>query len=136
MTLANCDCRCNSPIRAFIASVIIGVVAAFLQITGVITIAPVFLWVALGIAIVYLAVLILATALANRTDACACLCNILFVLLIGILGTILFALVLLAVGIVAASVVSALLVGLLLFFFTLMITGSASLVSCLSGCGD
>lgn len=130
----NCNCKCPCTIAALIASVVLGVVTAFLQITGIITVAPVFLWVTFGIAIVYLGVLVIATALARRTERCDCLCSGLDTILAGILGTILFSVVLLAVGIVATSILSAILVGVLLFFFTLTVTGSACLVRSFSGC--
>lgn len=54
MSLFSCDSKCNCTIAAIIVSAIVGVVTAFLQITGVITVAPVFLWVVFGIAVVYL----------------------------------------------------------------------------------
>ena len=136
MSLCNCNHKCNSVIAALIASLIVGVVTAFLQITAVITVAPVFLWVVFGIAIVYLGVLIVAAALARRGEQCPCMCSLLNTVLIGILGTILFALILLAVGIIATSAISAILIGLLLFFFTLTLTSSACFVRCLVNCGD
>lgn len=103
-------------------------VTAFLQITDVITVVPVFLWVVFGIAVAYLGILVVSSALARRTERCDCLCSELNTLLAGILGSVLFAVVLLAVGIVATSILSAILVGLLLFFFTLTLTGTACLV--------
>lgn len=136
MSLMNCNCRCRCTIFAAIASAIIGVLAAFFQITGLITITPVFLWVAFGIAIVYLGVLVIASALAERAEQCACACSALSGILYGILGTILFALILLAFGVVATSVITAILVGLLLFFFSLMLTNTACLVRRLSDCGN
>lgn len=132
----NCNCRCTCTVAALIASVILGVVTAFLQITGVITVAPVFLWVVFGIAVVYLGIATLAAALTRRSERSDCLCASLNTLLAGILGTVLFAIVLLAVGIVATSILSAILVGILLFFFALTITGSACLVKQLIGCDD
>ena len=135
MSLISCSSRCRCTVAAIIVSAILGVLTAFFQITGVITVAPVFLWVVFGIAVGYLAVLVVATALARRTEQCGCICELLNTLLIGILGSILFAVVLLAVGIVATSVVSAILVGLLLFFFSLTLTASACFVRCLSDCG-
>lgn len=54
MPLCNCSCRCSCTAVALIVSAILGVLAAFLQITGVITVTTAFLWVALGIAVVYL----------------------------------------------------------------------------------
>lgn len=134
MSNFGCHCKCSCQLAAVIASVVIGVVTAFLQITGVITVAPVFLWVALGIAVVYLGVLVVAAALSGREEATGCLCAALNTLLIGILGTVLFALVLLAVGIVATSILSAILVGILLFFFSLTLTSSACLVRSLADC--
>lgn len=136
MALFNCNSKCNCTLAAVVISVIVGVIAAFLQITGVITVAPVFLWVAFGIAVVYLGVLVVATAVARRTDQCSCKCDTLDALLVGILGTIAFAVVLLAVGIVATSIISAILVGLLLLFLTLTLTSSACFVRCTADCGN
>ena len=133
------DCSCNPGIScataALIISVIVGVVAAFLQILGVITVGTAFLWVTLGIAVVYLAGLVAASALSRRTERPSCACGVLNTLLVGILGTVLLSLVLLAVGIVATSVLSAIGVGLLLFFLTLIITASTCYVRCEADCG-
>lgn len=130
----NCSCRCNCPVVAIIASIILGVVAAFLQITGVITVTPAFLWAVLGIAIGYLAVLVVATAAARNETRQACLCDSLLVLLAGILGSVLFSVILLAVGIVATSVASAILVGLLVLSFFLTVLASACFVRYLANC--
>lgn len=140
MAILSCGCRPNCTVWALIISAVLGVLAAFLQITGVITVAAVFLWVVFAIAVVYLGSLLAAEALARPTESRACQCSGLETLLAGILGTILLAVVLLAVvllavGIVATSVVSAILVGLLVFFFSLTLGASACYVRCLSGCG-
>lgn len=129
-----CTFKCSCSAAALIAGVILGVLAAFLQITAVITVTPAFLWVAFGIAVVYLAVLVAAAAGTRTTGQYCCRCPVLNTLLFGILGTILFAVVLLAVGIVATSVVSAVLVGLLILFLTLTLAASACFVRCLSNC--
>lgn len=129
-----CSCRCNCTLAAIVASVVLGVVAAFLQIAGVFTATVVFAWVALGVAVVYLGLVLLSTALA-RADGSACKCAALNALLVGILGTALVSLVLLAVGIVATSVVSALLVGLLVAFLALILASTACLVRNLADCG-
>lgn len=136
MALFSCTCRRDCTLLAVVASLILGVVGAFLQITGVITVTPAFLWVALGIGVVYLAVLLVSTALARRTEGRSCHCRSLEAILTGILGTILFAVVLLAVGVVATSVVSAILVGVLVASLTLAFAGSACLVKCLADCDD
>ena len=133
MTFCSCGCRRSCALAAVVASAILGVVAAFLQISGTITVTPAFLWVVLGIAVVYLGVLVVATAL-RRGERQACLCSALSVVLAGILGSALFAVVLLAVGIVATSVLSAVLVGLTVAGLALTVTGSACLVRCLADC--
>ena len=136
MSMLNCGCRCNCTLWAVIASIFVGIITAFLQITGVITVGDAFLWVVLGVAVVYLAVLIVATAINRGENDCICLCSVIASLLVGILGSALFAVVLLAVGITATSVLSAILVGLLLVFFALVLSSSACLVKCLADCGD
>lgn len=137
MSLITCNCssRCSCTLAAVVASVVIGVLTAFFQITGAITVTPVFLWVVFGIAVVYLGILLAAAAQARRAEPSSCLCASLNAVLVGILGSILLAVVLLAFGIAATSVVSAILVGLLLFSFTLALVSSACLVRCLADCG-
>ena len=130
----NCNCRNYCPILAVLAAIILGIVAAFLQITGAITVTPAFLWVVLGIAVVYLGVLIVSSTRCCADNHRSCLCDSLGALLAGILGSALFSVVLLAVGVVATSIVSAILVGLLVGFFFLTLTASACLVRCLLGC--
>ncbi len=119
---------------AIIASAIVGVVTAFLQITAVITVTPVFLWVVFGIAVAYLAVTLLATALTRRGTVAPCLCAALWAQLIGLLGSILLSVILLAVGFAATSIVGAIFLGILLFFFALALTSTACYVRCLANC--
>ena len=134
MSMFNCDCRCNCSLFAVIASLFIGIITAFLQITAVIAVGNAFLWVVLGIAVVYLAVLLVAATLNGDKDKCGCICSVINSVLVGILGSSLFAVILLAVGITATSVVSAILVGLLLFFLSLTLTSSACFVKCFADC--
>ena len=128
-----CRYKCSCTLLALIASLVIGIIGAFLQITAVITITPVILWVLFGIAVALLGLLALSTALESGRS-CQESCAILNTLLIGALGTVLFSAVLLLVGIVATSVVSAILVGLVLFFFSLALTTLACYIRCLAGC--
>ena len=130
MPTCNCNFRCSCLLFAVIASVILGVVAAFLQITGAIAVTPAFLWVVLGVAIGYLGIL-LATAGEGDAGCCAAVSAT----LAGSLGAALFAVVLLAVGVTAGSVVSAILVGLLVLFASLTVAGTACFVRCVTGCG-
>ena len=134
MTLCNCKCSCS--IISAIAALILGVVAAFLQITGTITVTTTFLWVLAGVAVGYLGLLLLASAIQQQCSHCSCLCASLETLLIGALGSILFAAILLAVGIVATSVISAILVGLLIASFVLLVTGTVCVIRNLFACGN
>ena len=132
--MCNCNCRFNCTLFAVISAAILGVIAAFLQISGVITVSVAFLWVALGIGVVYLAGLLATSVLRRGSVAPNCLCRALDALLAGVLGTILLSLVLLAVGIVATSVLSAVLVGVLVFFLWLAVASAACYIRCAADC--
>lgn len=136
MSFLNCNySRSNNCVlAALIISIVIGIITAFLQITAAITVTPVFLLVAAGIAVVYLGVLLAVFALGRNTERRSCLCAALNAVLLGILSTLLFAGILLAFGIVATSVITAILVGLLTASFSLTLTGSACLVRCRAAC--
>ena len=134
MTLCNCKCSCS--IFSAVAGLILGVIAAFLQITGTIPVTATFLWGVAGVAVAYLAVLVLASAALEQCSHCSCICASLETILTGALGTILFAVILLAVGIVATSVVSAILVGLLVASVVLLIAGTVCLIRNLFACGN
>ena len=132
------SCRSCSPgctVVAIAASLILGVIAAFLRITAAITLTPAFLWVLLGIAVVYLAVTVV-TAAIFRHGCCESLCSIVTALLAGVLGTVLLSVVLLGVTFEATSVLGAVLTGALLFFFFLTVTSAACLVRCFFNCND
>ena len=130
-----CNCRISCPLLSVVASIIIGIIAAFLQISAVITITPAFLWVVLGIAVVYLAVLLVVTATLEGPDVrIGCLCPILSTLLIGILGAILFSIILLGVAFAATSIIGAIFTGALLAFLSLLITSTVCLIKCLARC--
>ena len=102
MTNCNCCNRCVCALVAGIAGVVLGVIAAFLQITGAITVTDAFLWVALGIATGFLAVLLLGLC-CRRCDL-ECQCQHADITLGGILLTALVSVILLAVGITATSI--------------------------------
>ena len=99
-----------------------------------ITVAPAFLWVALGIAVGFLGILTLTAGTSCCVRAGDCRCAALNALLAAILGTILFSVILLAAGIVATSIISAILVGILVFFLTLTFTEAACYVRALAAC--
>ena len=136
MSMFCCDRNNTCVALSVVASLVIGIVTAFLQLTAAITVTPAFLWVVLGVAIVYPAVLLLAVALSRGTCAARCLCPILTALLAGIVGSALLSVVLLAITFPATSVFGAIVVGALLLFFSLIVTATACLVRCLAACYD
>lgn len=135
MSIVNCGNRRDCTGIALIVSLIIGIVAAFLQITAVITLTPIFFIATLAIAIIYLAVILIATSLSQRISYNGC-CAPLSVVLLGILGTILFSVILLAITFAATSVIGAIVVGALFFSFSLLITATACLAKCFASCGN
>ena len=128
--MTNCNCRYNCIDLAIVASIIIGIIAAALSVTGVIALTPAFLWVVGGIAVVYLAVVLVIAAFRGF---CGCR-QILSVLLVGILGTILTSVILLAISFAVTSIIGTIIVGLLIIFASLIFTATACLAKCLSGC--
>ena len=129
-----CCCRRDCVLLSVVAAAILGVIGAFLQISGLITVTSAFVWVALGIAVGYLAVLAGGFLLRKCAAPSGCLCRAVSTVLVGILGTQLFAVILLAVGVVATSVLSAILVGLLVAALSLTLGATACLVRCLADC--
>lgn len=127
MGVYSCTNRCRCTAAAWIVSIIVGVVTAFLQITGMITVTTAFLWVTFGVAVVYLGIAALtAGRVSNGTP---CIGGALRSALGSALGTILLSVLLLAIGITATSIFSAILVGLLLFFFSALLTNTACYAS-------
>ena len=131
MAFFNCEGKRDCVGISVLISIVIGVITAFLRITGVITATPAFLWVVFGIAVVYLAILV-AAYLGQAQPTVSCVRFSLSALLTGILFSILLSVILLAIPFAATSIVGAILVGLLLLFFSLTITTSACLVKCLA----
>ncbi len=126
------DCDCT--LVSLIASVIIGIVTAFLRITAVITIPPVFFWVIFGISVGFLAITLVAVTSTRNTDNCDCKEKALGTQLVSLLATILLSLILLAITFVATSVVGAILTGLALLFFSLSLGSTACLIKCYAKC--
>lgn len=131
-----CGCRNNCTLYALIASIIIGFVTALLTITGIITVGVAFLWVALGIAVVYLGILLFKADTFNDSAGNCNICSILTYVFAGILGTILVSLVLLAVTFAATSIIGAIITGALLFFLSLLITSTVCLINCIAKCNN
>lgn len=134
--MTNCNMRCNCTGIGAIASIILGVVTAFLTFSATITVTPAFLWVLFGIAVVALGLLLIYSSLLRCTSARECVCNILPAVLTGILGTILTSVILLGITFAATSIIGAIITGVLIFFFSLLVTSVSCLVSCTAGCSD
>ncbi len=132
MIETNCNCQIGCTGKAVIVSAIIGILAAFFRFTALVTITPAFLWVLFGIAIGFLGI-VLFTSVAFNSDRKSC-CKNLGTFLAGILGTVLTSVILLGITFVATSVAGAIITGFLLFFFSLLITGSACLIRCRYNC--
>lgn len=135
MNNCNCNCKCPCTATALVVSAILGVIAAFLQISGTIDVVPMFLMGVLGIGVVYLGIL-LATSAVCPCEQSRCRCSALNTLLAGLLGSILFSTITLAVGIAGTSVVSAILVGVVVFFTALTFTATACYVRIQADCGN
>ena len=133
MSNSYCCCRRDCTTWAIVAAVVLGVLAVFLQVTGVITIGAAALTAALGVGLVALAVLLLATATAQRGDG-YCLCRSLGAALAGAIGTIVLAVTLLAFALPATGLAFLVLTGLLVAAFTLLLASVVCLIRCLSGC--
>lgn len=129
-TNPNCGYSCDCSVLAIVASIIIGIIAGILKYFAVITISDTFFWVTLGVAVVYLAIILVISASGGTKDK-MCINRLITVLLTGILGTILTSLILLGVGFAATSVLGAIVNGGLLFFFALMFTTIACIIKCI-----
>ena len=136
MTKICCSCRTGCTGLAVAASVLVGIVAALLTVTGNLVLTTAFIWTLFGIAVGFLAVTIVAVSLTQGSCVRECICGVLPTLFAGIFGTVLTAAVLLTIDIAATSVLGAIVTGLLLLFFTLTLTTGACLTKCLAGCGD
>ena len=86
MGKCNCECRLGCIGISVVASLIIGIVAAFLTFSAVITLAPAFLWAALGTAVVFLALLLGYGLFTGATGSSDCECPIIRTVIAGILG--------------------------------------------------
>ncbi len=130
----NCSCRTTCTGLSVVASVIIGIITAILVYTATVTVTTAFSWVLLGVAVVWLPVLLLAVSVRKGAGDCAC--GVISALLTGILGTILTSVILLAITFGGTSVIGAIISGAALLFFSLIITSTACLIKCTANCDE
>ncbi|MBE6748780.1 MAG: hypothetical protein E7557_06075 [Ruminococcaceae bacterium] len=136
MTIFNCECKRDCLLFAAISSIVIGIIVAFLRITGVITITPVLLIIAFGIAVFFLLATLIATALWGQRICSSCVSATISAVLTGILGTLLLSVVLLAIPFVATSIIGAIITGALAAFLSYIFTATACTVKCFVRCGE
>ncbi len=123
----NCGSRNECLIIAIAASIVIGIVAGVLTITGIIAATPAFLWVLFGVAVVYLLTAFVVSS-QNNFETSFRSRKLIGAFIAGILGTILFSVILLGIVFPATSALGAIFVGLLLASFSLIISSTACLV--------
>ena len=128
-------CRRDCTTWAIVVAVVLGVLAVFLQVTGIFTIGTAALTAALGVALVALAVLLLTMSTASGGDG-YCLCRSVSAALVGAIATIVLAVVLLALELPATGFAFLVLTGLLVAAFTLLLASVVCLIRCLSGCNS
>ncbi len=132
------ECTCNNRVDcrflAVAGSIIIGIVAGVLTFTGVISIGIPFLWVALGVGLLYLGTILLTAINSASRIVRECICSVLGILTVGILGTLLTAVILLGVAFAATSVLGAIISGALLTFLSLLVSSAVCLIKCIASC--
>ena len=131
----NCNCRPNCTFIAVLASIVIGIIAGFLTVSGILTLPTPFLWVGLAVSLISLGLLLILSVIPYQKIT-HCLCDTIRLILTGILGAILTSVILLVIDIATASVIGAIIVGLLFLFLSLIITTLACLLRCLTDCDD
>ena len=134
MNICCCKTKCDCTLIAVIASVIAGIIAAFLNFSAAIALPQFVLWIFFGVALGLLAVSLVAAPFVCRCENKECFCASLVAFLVGVFGTVAAALVLVLVDITAGGLLASLIAGLLFGFFALVITSAGCLVKNLFGC--
>lgn len=126
--MSNLICRNDSLQFGIVTSIIIGVIAAALAFTGVLAVATNFYWVALGIAVGFLAVTLIASPFIVGD---CCVMSVLPALSVGIIGTSFFSLILLGTELAVTSILGALLFGILVVLLFLTLISVLNLIKCI-----
>ena len=134
MTNNNCSCRITCTGLAIVASIVIGIIAAILRYTAVITLTTPFLWAIFGIALGFIFLLLILAPNYRGFSSRCCVCPNINTALIGAVATIFLALVLVGVTFVATSVIGAIIAGAFIGAFSLTVLSIACLVKCAVGC--
>ena len=134
MNVCGCKTKCDCTLIAVIASVITGIITAFLNFSATIAVPQFVLWIFFGVALVFLALSLVAAPFSRRRDTDICLCTSLTAFFAGIFGTVLLSLVLILVDTATAGILGSILTGLLVAAFALTITSTACIVKNLFDC--
>lgn len=134
MNICCCKTKCDCTLISVIASVIAGIIAAFLNFSGTIVLPQFVLWIFFGVALGLLALAFAAAPFACRCANKECFCASVTAFLIGVFGAVTAALVLVLVDITAGGLLASLITGLLFGFFALTITSAGCIVKNLFGC--
>ena len=125
-----CECRCGRCIIPTIIGIVFGIITGVLVNTGVITNFLPIAWIAFGIGLLAIVLLILI-ALFSEDEATECVCENGKCLAIGAIGTVFLAIVILAVSAITTRVAAAVLFGILGFFFIFTWVSLLQLLLCL-----
>ena len=125
-----CECRCGRCIIPTIIGIVFGIITGVLVNTGVITNFLPIAWIAFGIGLLAIVLLILI-ALFSEDEATECVCENGKCLAIGAIGTVFLAIVILAVSAITTGVAAAVLFGILGFFFIFTWVSLLQLLLCL-----
>ena len=125
-----CECRCGRCIIPTIIGIVFGIITGVLVNTGVITNFLPIDWIAFGIGLLAIVLLILI-ALFSEDEATECVCENGKCLAIGAIGTVFLAIVILAVSAITTGVAAAVLFGILGFFFIFTWVSLLQLLLCL-----
>ena len=125
-----CECRCGRCIIPTIIGIVFGIITGVLVNTGVITNFLPIAWIAFGIGLLAIVLLILI-ALFSEDEATECGCENGKCLAIGAIGTVFLAIVILAVSAITTGVAAAVLFGILGFFFIFTWVSVLQLLLCL-----
>ena len=132
----SCQCRWNCTAIGIIISIIAGVVGAILLATTTPVIPVAIYWGALVTALVFLTVVLIATAISRLAGTGTCLCDTLPTVLAGIIGTIVLSIVVLVLNIATITIPIAILLGVLITFIGILLSGLVCLITCIAGCNS
>lgn len=133
----NCCCRMSCTALGLITGLIAGVVTLVLNITGTVTVLPLFAWIGFGIAVGFLVVTLLVAAFTNECGKIReCICKALSSVFFGAIGTIITALVLLSVDFGGISIIGAIVYGVFAFFFIFLFIAVTCLTKCYASCEE